>query len=85
MSIPVYSYILFIILTYFVESNEEISINIQDIFKSIGIIINISISIYYIYITKFLNIYLNIKSNINFKKRASQKYNINTFSESFIE
>ncbi|ORX47605.1 hypothetical protein BCR36DRAFT_413546 [Piromyces finnis] len=55
--IPVYIYVLFRIITEMFSLQEGISLKVQDLIGSISTIINISVTLYYIFISKFYNIY----------------------------
>ncbi|ORX47341.1 hypothetical protein BCR36DRAFT_96532 [Piromyces finnis] len=60
LSMPVYTYILFTILSEIINiGNEEISIIVQDFFNAFGIIINTLVIMYYLYIHKFISIFVH--------------------------
>jgi len=57
MAIPVYSYILVVVLETIIKYNSEnIEINLENIFRAGGTLIYTSVTLYYIYIKKFQKI-----------------------------
>jgi len=57
LTIPAYTYIVYTLFMYLVGGQSVINVVIKDYFDIIGTIINTLISIYYLYITKFIDIY----------------------------
>jgi len=52
-----------------VNMEDDINVNVQDFFNATGTIINILVTLYYMYFTKFYDIY--ISNSINVKKQDS--------------
>ncbi|KAG4094051.1 hypothetical protein H8356DRAFT_1401743 [Neocallimastix lanati (nom. inval.)] len=69
MNVPIYTYIVIMGLIYFLGLEKEINVFMLNIFKSIGAIIEIVITVYYIFITKFYTMYIN---HINEKGNTSK-------------
>jgi len=57
LAIPAYVYILYILIMYVVGIQDVVNVVIKDYFDIVGTIINTSVSIYYLFIIKFLEIY----------------------------
>ena len=56
MIIPVYCYVIFTLLMEFINLQSELSVVYQDIVNIVGTTIITAVTIYYIYIIKFINI-----------------------------
>lgn len=77
MRVPTFTFIIFKILMKFI-TNEGINIVIQDFFNAFGTITITIIVLYYLFITKFYEIYIEIYNMKNSKKNLtnSKKNNI---------
>ncbi|ORX84045.1 hypothetical protein BCR32DRAFT_242932 [Anaeromyces robustus] len=75
--IPVYIYVLFMVITETINFQDNISLQIQDLFSAIETLANTLVILYFLYFSKFYNIYVH---NIIIKERRlsrppSQKCN----------
>jgi len=62
MTVPLYTYVLFELIKQIYGEINSTSNMVYDLLNSIGISINIIVTLYYVYITKFLK--MNIKSEM---------------------
>ncbi|ORX47573.1 hypothetical protein BCR36DRAFT_92919 [Piromyces finnis] len=58
LNIPVYVYVITMGIIEFINLQDEISLEVQDLFGSLGTIINTSVILYFLYISKFFDIYI---------------------------
>lgn len=63
MAITVYVYVVVAILLFIISSLENLSIIIIDLFNSVGNILSIVNILFFLYVTKFYEIYKNIDIN----------------------
>jgi len=76
MSVPVFTYVLLEILLETIKV-EDISININNLFSGIAVVINTFVILHYIYIIKFKKIFLKIsKKKLKNKSKSKLKSNI---------
>jgi len=73
--IPAYVYILYMLLMYFMENQKEINVVMRDYFDIAGTITNTLVSIYDLFIIKFIEIYTvkHIHNSLNSIKRVSRR------------
>jgi len=71
MNVPIYTYIVIMVLIYFLGLEKEINVFMLNIFKSIGAIIEIVITTYYVFITKFYTMYINHKNEKGSTSKSS--------------
>jgi len=63
LAIPAYAYILYMVLMYVVGNQNEINVVVKDYFDIVGTILNTLVSIYYLFIIKFIEVFKVSKEN----------------------
>ncbi|OUM63509.1 hypothetical protein PIROE2DRAFT_9926 [Piromyces sp. E2] len=74
MSVPIYTYLLFIVIMEIINKEDKISIVILDIFNAFGTTVNIVVTLLFLYIIKFRDIYIIKTSKDSTNINRNSKY-----------
>lgn len=73
MAIPIYACVLTEVVVEFVNIQENISLNVQDLFSFIANVIKICVILYFLYISKFYNIYVKYDIEKSYRSSLDRK------------